>query len=60
MFRYRQSNKAIEKKKIIEIYLDTHKAGKTHSGKNTSVQIEKDAQNLCEAQRCDLDVLRKN
>ncbi|HCJ6432036.1 hypothetical protein VXR09_01010 [Acinetobacter baumannii] len=45
---------------VIEVSKDTHKAGRTHSGKNTSVQIEKDAQNLCEAQRCDLDVLRKN
>lgn len=41
---------------------DTHKAGRTHSGKKTPSQIEKDAdaENLCEAQRCDLDVLRKN
>ena len=45
---------------VIEVTKDTHKAGRTHSGKNTSAQIEKDAQNLCEAQRCDLDVLRKN
>ncbi|WP_347452870.1 hypothetical protein ABEF90_09290 [Acinetobacter thermotolerans] len=32
----------------------------THSGKNTSAQIEKDEQDLCEAQKCDLDVLRRN
>lgn len=37
-----------------------HRAGRTHSGKNTSAQIEKDAQDLCEAQKCDLDVLRRN
>ncbi|WP_155860155.1 hypothetical protein [Acinetobacter sp. Leaf130] len=29
-------------------------------GKNTSVQIEKDAQNLCKPQLCDIDVLRQN
>ncbi|WP_406626440.1 hemagglutinin repeat-containing protein [Acinetobacter soli] len=45
---------------VIEVSKDTHKAGRTHSGKNTPSQIEKDAENLCEAQRCDLDVLRKN
>ena len=45
---------------VIEVSKDTHKAGRTHSGKNTPSQIEKDAENLCEAQRCDLDVLRKS
>jgi len=32
----------------------------TCSGKNTSEQIVKDVSNLCEAQRCDIDVLRQN
>lgn len=45
---------------VIEVSKDTHRAGRTHSGKNTSAQIEKDAQDLCEAQKCDLDVLRRN
>ncbi len=45
---------------VIEVTKDTHKAGRTHSGKNTTEQIAKDAQNLCEAQRCDIDVLRQN
>ncbi|WP_165382243.1 ESPR-type extended signal peptide-containing protein [Acinetobacter pittii] len=44
----------------IEVSRDTHKAGRTHSGKNTPEQIAKDASNLCEAQRCDIDVLRQN
>ncbi|MBR7734498.1 hypothetical protein [Acinetobacter nosocomialis] len=29
-------------------------------GKNTPEQIVKGASNLCEAQRCDIDVLRQN
>lgn len=45
---------------VIEVSKDIHRAGRTHSGKNTSAQIEKDAQDLCEAQKCDLDVLRRN
>lgn len=45
---------------VIEVSKDTHRAGRTHSGKNTSAQIEKDSQNLCEAQKCDLEVLRRN
>lgn len=44
----------------IEISRETHKAGRTYGGKNTSEQIVKDASNLCEAQRCDIDVLRQN
>lgn len=44
----------------IEVTKDVHKAGRTYAGKNTSEQIAKDAQNLCEAQKCDLDVLRRN
>ncbi|MFC6053158.1 hypothetical protein A6M14_12355 [Acinetobacter sp. Ac_877] len=45
---------------VIEISKDTHKAGRTHSGKNTSEQIATDASDLCKAQSCDIDVLRKN
>lgn len=44
----------------IEISRDSHKAGRTYGGKNTPEQIAKDASNLCEAQRCDIDLLRQN
>lgn len=44
----------------IEIHKDVHKESRTYKGKNTRSQIEMDANDLCNAQFCDLQILKEN